>query len=145
MGISTRWAVVAEHEVDPGDRTDDGRIAPTAVEGWLDAIWRQYLDGCPEIEATRAASGLDLQIRKSPLAPLPAAPRVVVTASATEVLPRSFVLAARLRTLGGDDDRALNATCQVQLVDPTDETPHEITSELRDALITIEHAARHFN
>jgi hypothetical protein len=146
MSISTRWAVVAEHDVGPADRAEDGTLVAAAVEAWLDAVWRAYLDGCPEVAATCAARALDLRMRTAPLpGPLPAAARVVVTASATEVLPRAFVLAARLRTLGGDDDRVLNATCEVQLVDPADGTPQEISRDLRNALITIEHAARHLN
>ena len=146
MSISTRWVVAEEHEVTPADRTEDGAISPTAIAAWTAAACRTYLDGCPVLEATRAGSGLDLVVAAAPPGgPLPAAPQVVVTASATEVLPRAFVLATRLRTFGGDDDRVVDATHEVRLVDPASGEAQEIDRDVRDELIAHEHAARHLN
>jgi hypothetical protein len=146
MSISTRWVVAEEHEVTPADRTEDGAIAPTAIAAWTTAACRAYLDACPVLEATRAAAALELVVTSPPLArPLPAAPRVVVTASATEVLPRAFVLATRLRTLGADDGQVVNATHEVTLVEPATGEAHEIGRDVRDELIAHEHAARHLN
>jgi hypothetical protein len=146
MSISTRWVVSEEHEVAPADRAEDGAIAAAAVTAWAAGACRAYLDGCPVLEATRAAAGLDLVVTPAPVAgPLPPAPRVVVTASATEVLPRAFVLSTRLRTFGGDDDRVVDARHEVRLVDPATGEATEIGSDVRDELIAHEHAARHFN
>jgi hypothetical protein len=132
--------------VTPADRTDDGAISPVAIAAWTAAACRTYLDACPVLEATRAGAGLELVTTAAPpTGPLPAAPQVVVTASATEVLPRAFVLATRLRTLGGDDDQVVNATHEVTLVDPATGEAREITRDVRDELIAHEHAARHFN
>jgi hypothetical protein len=146
MSISTRWVVSEEHRVTPADRTDDGAISPAAIAAWTTAACRTYLDGCPALEATRAGAGLELVVAPSPTSgPLPTAPQVVVTASATEVLPRAFVLATRLRTFGGDDDQVVNATHEVTLVDPSSGEAQEIGRDVRDELIAHEHAARHFN
>jgi hypothetical protein len=146
MSISTRWVVAEEHDVAPADRTGDGAIAPAAVTAWADAACRSYLEGCPVLEATRAAAALDLVVTPAIVAgPLPPAPRAVITASATEILPRAFVLATRLRTLGGDDDQVVNATHEVRLVDPASGEAQEISREVRDELIAHEHGARHFN
>jgi hypothetical protein len=146
MSISTRWVVAHEHEVTAADRLADGWIAPRAVASWAGAACRAYLDGCPVLEATRAGAGLELVVAAAPVTePLPPAPRVVVTATATEVLPRAFVLATRLRTLGGDDDRMVDATHEVRLVDPATGDAREIDPDVRDELIAHEHAARHFN
>ena len=107
---------------------------------------RAYLDGCPVLEAARAGAGLELVVTPAPVAdPLPPAPRAVVTASATEVLPRAFVLVSRLRTFGGDDDQVVNATHEVRLVDPQSGEAAEIGPGVRDELIAHEHGARHFD
>lgn len=146
MSISTRWVVAREHVVTPADRTEDGSIAPGALGAWSDAACRAYLDGCPVLEATRAEAGLELVLGPGPVvAALPPAPRVVVTASATEVLPRAFVLATRVRTVGGDDDRMIDARHEVRLVDPASGEARELSADVRDELIAHEHAARHFN
>jgi acyl-CoA thioesterase FadM len=146
MSISTRWVVAEEHEVAPADCTADGAIAPATILAWTDAACRAYLDGCPVLEATRAGAGLELVLAHGPVAaPLPAAPRAVVTASATEVLPRAFVLSTRVRTFGGTDDQALSSTHEVRLVDPATGEAQELGTAIRDELTAHEHAARHFN
>jgi hypothetical protein len=146
MSISTRWVVAQEHEIGQADRTGDGAIAPAAVLAWTGAACRAYLDACPVLSATAAAGGLDVVLDLAPVtSALPPAPRVVVTASATEVLPRAFVLSTRLRTFGGDDDRVVDARHEVRLVDPATGEATEIGSDVRDELIVHEHAARHFN
>jgi hypothetical protein len=146
MSITTRWVVAEEHDVTPADRTEDGAIAPTAIAAWTGAACRAYLDGCPVLEAARAGAGLELVVTPAPVAgALLPAPRIVVTASATEVLPRAFVLATRLRTLGGDDDQVVNATHEVRLVDPASGEATELGRDIRDELIAHEHEARHFN
>jgi hypothetical protein len=146
MSISTRWVVAQEHEVTVADRTADGAISRAVIGAWTDAACRAYLDGCPVLEATRAQAGLELVLDLAPVTTsLPPAPRAVVTASATEVLPRAFVLSTRLRTFGGDDDQVVNATHQVRLVDPATDEARELGPAIRDELIAHEHSARHLN
>jgi hypothetical protein len=146
MSISTRWVVSREHEVTAADRTEDGAIAPAAIAAWAAGACRAYLDGCPVLESARADEGLEVVVTPAPVpGPLAPAPQVVVTASATEVLPRAFVLSTRLRTFGGDDDQVVDARHEVRLVDPASGEAQEIGRDVRDELIAHEHAARHFN
>jgi hypothetical protein len=146
MSISTRWAVAHEPPVPPTALTAQGTIDDAFVADRVDAACRAYLDGCPVLEATRADGGLELRATTALVLdpPLPAAPSLVVTVSATEVLPRAFVLAIRIRTLGAED-RVVNGSRRVELVDPATGTAQELGTAIRDELIAIEHAARHFN
>jgi hypothetical protein len=54
------------------------------------------------------------------------------------------VLAVRVRTLGAED-RVVNGSQRVELVDPVSGAAQELGTAIRDELIAIEHAARHFN
>ena len=69
----------------------------------------------------------------------------MVTATATEVLPTSFVVAVRVRPRWGDDDHPLDVRCSVRLEDPTTGDAQQIGDQIRDELIALEHAARHYN
>jgi hypothetical protein len=68
----------------------------------------------------------------------------VVTASATEYSPASFTIALRIRATGGDDERVLNLRCEVRAHDAAG-APYGFADDVRDELITLEHAARHYN
>ena len=70
---------------------------------------------------------------------------MVLTAShVPSTPPTSATIALRIRSSGGDDDRALNVRCEVRAHDATG-APYELTDDVRDELIALEHAARHFN
>lgn len=69
----------------------------------------------------------------------------MVTIGTTEIFATSFVVALRLRPIYGDSDDPLDITRVVQLVDPIDGGARAITEAIRDELIALEHAARHFN
>lgn len=68
-----------------------------------------------------------------------------MSASATEVFPTSFVISLRVRATGGESDELVNASCTVELADPATGAGREIDNGIRDELIALEHAARHFN
>jgi acyl-CoA thioesterase FadM len=143
--ISTRWSVVQEHDVAPEDLDAGATVAAPAVARWIDDARTAYLAQCTRLERVRASENLVLRAEtRGGDRSLPAAPGVVVSASATEVLPTAFVIAIRIRTLGGDDDAVVNATCVVRLEDAAG-AARPIDDELRDELIALEHAARHFN
>ena len=55
------------------------------------------------------------------------------------------VVAVRRRPLGGERDLAVDVWCDVQLEDPATGEPGELDFAVRDELISIGHAARHYN
>jgi hypothetical protein len=146
--IHTTWSVRLDDAVTPGDLASDGSIGDDAVRGWIDRAVHAYVDQCHILEATRARDGLvvrvtgEAPVRASRLA---AAPQVLVTATATEVFPDRFVVAVRVRPVGGDDDHPLDVSRSVELVDPGTVQPQELGTEIRDELIALSHAARHYN
>jgi hypothetical protein len=143
----TRWSVLHEHEVEAADREDGGAIRDAAVARWVDAACSAYLDQCPSLpaRAPRGSTRLREKVVQLPAgATLGRPAAVVVSASATEVLPTAFVLAVRVRPVGGDDGAAGNARCVVCIEDGSG-TALPIGAAVRDELIALEHAARHFN
>jgi hypothetical protein len=147
--ISTRWSVSADVPVAPDDVATDGRVTGAAVARWVAAARSTYLEQCTVLEAARAEGDLDLDFDvevRPPAAQLHRSPSVVVSASATEVFPTSFVISVRIRPLGSEhDDRPINVSCAVRLRDPATGAVHPIDDAIRDELIALEHAARHFN
>ena len=147
--MMTKWAVLREHQVTDGDLDADGTVADQAVGRWVDGACAAYLDGCALL--LRQARGRDgPQVRHRPAAlprgaSLGRPASVVVTASATEIRPDSFTVAVRLRPVGGDREAAVNASCVVRLEDRATGAALPVGRDLRDQLIAIEHAARHYN
>ena len=146
--IHTRWPVATDHAVTPDDLDPNGDVTAAAVERWVAHACSTYFEQCPVLERTRVAGGLELRVQDRP-APgrrtLPPSPAVCVTIGATEIFSTSFVIALRLRPVGGDSDAPLNLTRRVELVDPVGGDAHAITDEIRDELIALEHGARYFN
>lgn len=131
----SRWAVQRDHAV-------DGEVTEQLVSRWVDDACAAYLDRCPLVNRFEVRR----EIRPLPPVALLGSPaEVCATASATEVLPDSFTLSVRLRPLGGDRETPLNATCVVRLHDPDSGEPRPVGDDVRDELIALEHAARHFN
>lgn len=147
MSITTRWSIALEHEVAAPDVDAGDRVRPGAIERWVETGRDAYVDQS-RILTARAADGA-VALRRAPVkasgAPLARAPRVLVTASATEVLAASFVVAVRLRTLGGNEDQVRDFRCEVALTDPATGRPAELEPAIRDELIALEHAARHYS
>lgn len=145
--IMTRWSVLREHTVATEDVDPVGAVRGAVLAGWVDDAVDAYLEQCRALASIVARAGLTLVRSSRPLDPEALSGRpitVVVTASASEYSPTSFTIALRVRASGGDDDRALNVRCEVRAHDGTG-APYELTDDVRDELIVLEHAARHFN
>lgn len=146
--IATRCSVLQLHAVEPADRSADGAVTDEAIRRWIGVALAAYLDQCTLLHATRVERGLTLVddvAVAAPAASLGDATDVAVSASATEVLPDAFVVGVRVRGGDGEDDGVLHATCTVRLEDPRTRSAHTIGDDIRDELIALEHAARHFN
>jgi hypothetical protein len=70
---------------------------------------------------------------------------VITTAGVTEIHPKAFMIAVRLRPVGGDRETPLNQTCGVRLEDPRTGDVPLLADDIRDELIALAHAAEHFN
>ena len=144
----SRWPVLLEHAVGPEDLDAEGRIRDDVVERWVDDVCAAYLEHCVVLAAALEREGLRVRSRT---VKLPHGERlghpteVVVSAGATEILPESFTIAVRLRPFGGEREVALNGARTIQLEDPATGEVHPVTNDIRDELIALAHAARHFN
>jgi hypothetical protein len=146
--IVTRCSVLERHAVEPADRAANGTVTDDAVRRWVGRALAAYLDQCTLLQQARLEHGLTLVddvVIPAPVASLGDPSAVAVGASATEVLPDAFVVAVRIRGGGGEDDGVLHATCTVRLEDPDTHVARAIGDDIRDELIALEHAARHFN
>jgi acyl-CoA thioesterase FadM len=145
--FATPWSVSREYEVTANDLDAGGSIRDQTVTAWVGEVRDAYLEQCKVLHETCAREGWAPHDRGGPHptgTSLGHASAVVVTATATEVLPRSFVIAVRIRPGGGDRDDPVNTTCVITLEDATG-AAHEIGKDVRDELIALEHAARYFN
>ena len=146
--VVSKWVVLQHHAVAAGDRDAVGVLRDDVVARWIDDARGAYLECCPVLRETSERTGCALRYEVDELPSgrlFGAATTVNVSAGATEVFPTSFTLAFRLRGFGSDDDTACNVTCAVSLQDPATGVPHELGDAVRDELIALAHAARHFN
>ena len=60
-------------------------------------------------------------------------------------VPAAFVISVRIRPVGGESTDPLDVTCEIQLEDPSTGAAQDIGREIRDELIALEQAARHYN
>jgi hypothetical protein len=147
-GIMSRWPVLLEHRVTPGDFDHSGSIRDEVVERWIAGARSAYPDCCVLLKEVLQQQGLRLRHRTmgSPKGDRLGRPTSVVTsAGATEVHPEAFTISVRLRPFGGDRERPVNDVCTIQLEDPATGEIQPLTNEIRDELIALAHAARHFN
>jgi acyl-CoA thioesterase FadM len=143
-----KWPVLQEQPVTAGDLDANGVVRDDSVARWVDAARAAYLERCTVLQRVLEESDLVLAARiahQPPGAALGRPSSVVVSAGATEIRPTSFTVGVRLRPAGGDREVAVNAACLVRLEDPGAGEAHEISEEIRDELIAVEHAARHYN
>ena len=144
----SRWSVAAEHAVGDDDLAQDGAISAAAMDRWAATAAATYLEQCLQLEHRRAGAGLVRCAHLSDASrgrPLGRAPAVVVSATATQVLPNAFVIAIRIRPIGAESSDPVDLTCEVRLEDPSTGVAQELGNDIRDELIALEHAARHFN
>ena len=146
-GIMSRWPVLLNHRVTPEDLDDDGAIRDEVVESWIATACSGYLDRCVVLREFLERSGL--QLRRNTELPsrrlLGWPTSVITTAGVTEIHPKAFMIAVRLRPVGGDRETPLNQTCGVRLEDPGTGDVPLLTDDIRDELIALAHAAEHFN
>jgi acyl-CoA thioesterase FadM len=143
----SRWVVLQDHHVAPGDVDAAGALRDDAVTGWITAARNEYLDQCRELRE-RQRAGLLIRVREGavPAGAFGGHPTsVTVSAGATEIFPTSFTMAFRVRSYGSADDAVINAMCEVSLEDPHTGAAQELGDAIRDELIALEHAARHTN
>jgi acyl-CoA thioesterase FadM len=79
-----------------------------------------------------------------PRARLGPAEKVAVSAGIAEVHAESFTLNLRIRPAPADDDIVVNVRAKLRIVSDSG-TVVPISTELRDAMISLEHDARHYN
>jgi len=146
-GIVTRWPVLQEHPVTSEDLDDTGRTRDEAVERWMSVARLAYIDRCPALRAVRERRELDLRFRatSTPRAVLGRPTDVVVTAHVTEIMPSSLVMAVRIRPIGGSDNRTLDATWVVAVVDRASGQVRTIGEEMRGDLIALERSAEYYS
>ena len=145
--ISTKWSVVQAHTASAEDLDAHGAVLTEVIDRWIDDACRAYLAQCTVLDEMRARDALELECRHDAIAPgaLAGGPTsVVVSATATEVWPDAFAISVRIRPRDGSSERPLNVASEVRLRDATG-TPVALGNEVRDELIALEHAARHYN
>ena len=144
----SKWVVLQRHAVGADDLDAGGGLRDDVVAGWIDAASSAYLQCCPVLHETAKGCGCVLrrETRAIPSgAQLGSATEVNVSAGATEIWPTEFAIEVRLRTYGSADDVAYSASCMVSMVDPSTGEAHELGDAVRNELIALAHAARHFN
>jgi acyl-CoA thioesterase FadM len=143
----SRWPVLEHHDVTTHDVTADGIIRDDALEAWLMHARELYIAQNHVLHALLAAGN---HLEPSLTAPAGACERigpaqqVAVSAGVAEVLPQSFTLSLRVRPAPADDDIAVNVRVPIRIV-ADDGSAVPISAELRDAMIELEHDARHYN
>jgi acyl-CoA thioesterase FadM len=147
MSVISRWPVLEHHAVTSHDVTPDGIIADEALEAWLMHAREAYIAQNHELHAVLNAGA---HLEPSLTAPAGAcerlgpASKVAVSAGVAEVHPDSFTLSLRVRPAPSDADVSVNVRTQLRIVDGAGTTV-PISTELRDAMIALEHDARHYN
>jgi hypothetical protein len=153
MNMVTRFSVLVHHDVDAGaDLGADGALRPELVARVATAAVDAYLEQCPVLAQACERAGAVL-VRDYDLptdGAFPGRPaQLIVTASASEFAPDRITMSIRMRSSGGDDERVANARCQLQAASSRVATgaseTFEFGDDVRDELIALEHAARHFN
>jgi acyl-CoA thioesterase FadM len=147
-GLVSKWVVLLGHTVAGDDRDADGVLRDEVVVRWIGEACDAYLECCSVLRDTSERAGRSVRCDMGDLprgAMFGAVHTVNVSAGATEVWPTAFRIAFRIRAFGGDGDVAFNAAATVTVVDPATGKPGEIGDDVRDELIALAHAARHFN
>ncbi len=143
----SRWPVLEHHDVTAHDITRDGIITDDALESWLMHARELYIAQNHVLHGLLASGN---HLEPSLTAPAGAcerlgpAEKVAVSAGIAEVQPESFTLNLRIRPAPADDDIVVNVRAKLRIVSDSG-TLVPISAELRDAMISLEHDARHYN
>lgn len=146
MSELRRWPVLEHHAVTDHD-VADGCVTPEALQAWALSVREDYLSQNHELHRL-LGHGLHLDYDLREVADsclrLGAPARVAVSAGVTEVRPDSFTLTTRIRTLGGNDELAVDVSTTVRLV-ADDGSVQELDPGVRDAIGALEAGAGHLN
>jgi hypothetical protein len=132
-GMLSTWPVLVPLPVSGDDVDAEGRLTAPAVLGLFERVREVYLAGCTTL-AGRAVEVADVVV--TPGVPVGAG-EVLVSASVVEVFPDRFTMHVRVRPAEGEGIAA-EGRCSILPGGP-------VTDEIRDELIALAHAARHWN
>jgi len=140
----SRWVVSLSVDVTAGDIDAAGRCRPAAVDRWIGMAVEAYLADCRSLVDDHPGASPVWAVIGDPADPagLGRVTGVELLATATEVLPSSFVVAVRIWPDAAAEARHLDARCSVRLVDEVTGATLPIDRAFRDKLIALEHAAR---
>jgi hypothetical protein len=141
-GIMTKWSVLHEHTPTTQDLDGDGAVRDDVVRAWVDAACRAYLAQCTVLERKQASGELELQVQYTGAVPRLTDDLVAISATASEFFPDAFAVSIRVRS---GDAAPANVTARVRLHDVRTGKPQDLGKDVRDELIALEHAARHYN
>ena len=132
----------------PEDLDPPGVVSEEAIERWLEDARLAYIARCRALVKAAGAPTVELRFRSerrlnAALLGRPA--HVTVSASATEVRDSSFTLAVRIRAVGEQDAGLAGSATVVWLEDVSTGKPRSLGKDVRDELLELERAAKHFN
>jgi len=130
----SRWPVLISATVTTDDVDGEGMLRAEAVERLFGQARDVYLASCRTLEG-RELEVRDVVVTASDTAVAPG--QVTVSVSAVEVFPDRFTMNARIRP-AAVEGIAADAACSVAPDGP-------VTDEIRDELIALAHAARHYH
>ena len=145
--ILTRWAVARETDVAPEDLGQDGWPIRGALERWFGEARRDYLDRCAALSGHLRGEGVRLEEsieRLDAMGSLSAGALVLVAVSVTELRPRSFDMALRIRGLGDDGSVAGIGSCRLALLDTASGSRITLPEAVRREILALESAAQHY-
>jgi hypothetical protein len=132
-GMLSTWPVLVPLPVAGDDVDGEGRLTAPAVLGLFAQVREVYLSSCTTLVG-RAVEVADVVV--TPGVPVGLG-EVLVSASVVEVFPDRFTMHVRVRPAEGEGIAA-EGRCSILPGGP-------VTDEIRDELIALAHAARHWN
>jgi hypothetical protein len=147
-GIVSRWPVLQRRAVGATDLDANGAVRAQIALEWIEAACDVYLKGCTLL-VTQAAPD-DLAIERAEITLPPGAlsgkpTELAISVGVSEFFPTAFTMTVRVRPFGGDDDRAVNLSRDVSIVDRLTGAAQPLGRDVRDELIAHAHTAEHFN
>ena len=128
----SKWPVLLFLPVGGGDRDEDGRLTAEACERMFAAGRAEYFAACRTIDP----GAVEILEAPAPRRTATVADEVSISVNVAELFPDRFTMTARIRP-ARDDGIAADAVCTV--------TAGEVTVEVRDELIAMAHASRHWH
>jgi acyl-CoA thioesterase FadM len=139
--VLTRWPIVHEVRVGPGELGRDGSPNPGALGRWRAAVWDAYLDRCPNVRrATRAGRSrlIVSPLRLGLCRPVEPGITALVATAMTELRTSSFEMAFRIRALGSDGGPVADGRFSVALREVATGNPLTMPERMRRELLAVE-------